>query len=81
MKITSEKRNTIHPFELKDGEMAIITEWIFNQSYLGEIVQRFGEDLIVIGKPSKHSYLNFFNNKKITNQQVRVLTVGTQIEI
>lgn len=73
-------KNTIEKFirmgELEDGQIAIIVEEA--NSHKGEIVQRYGEHCVNIGK--RHgcgwSYINSGNNIL-----VRVLTTGELIEI
>lgn len=68
--------------EMKDGDIAIITEWVFGDS-VGKIVQRFQDFLIVLGQSSVKGYGRLFiNPSQIDNRcYVRILPKGTQLEI
>ena len=67
----------VHPSEMKDGQIGVIVEWA-GSCYLGEVVQRYGDELIVLNKPEGQAWgtLNVANNCK-----VRILPNGTTLEI
>lgn len=79
MKIKEEKPNTIQAYDLEDGQIAIITEWD-GDYYLGRIVQRYKDILIVLGKDSGKSFTTALI-KPNENLRVRVLESGTLLEI
>lgn len=62
--------------ELKDGQIAIIVAE--NNGHKGEIVQRYGEHCVNIGKPHGQGWSYLVDNNTIL---VRVLTTGELIEI
>ena len=72
-------RNTSEEFirmgELEDGQIAIIVAE--NNGHRGEIVQRYGEHCVNIGKPHGHGWSYIGDNTIL----VRVLTTGELIEI
>jgi hypothetical protein len=84
MKILKEPIQEIPVKDLKDGEIAIITEWSASE-YVGRIVQRYGEHLVALGSSRGSSWPEFFNEdfsiRPLDNLKVRVLPKGTQIEL
>ena len=69
-------------FDLKDGEIAIITKWHGEIQHLNEIVQRYKNSLIAIGKGSGNSWSNIFNSTLPDGlYKVKVLPVGTEFII
>ncbi len=64
-----------------DGDVAIITSWSVEQ-YIGTIVQRYGDVLMSLGKPSSRSWHEIL---KSANSQldcrVRILQPGTELVI
>lgn len=73
-------RNTSEEFirmgELKDGQIAIIVAE--NNGHKGEIVQRYGEHCVSIGRTHGHGWSYVGDGNTIL---VRVLTTGELIEI
>jgi hypothetical protein len=73
-------RNTSEEFirmgELLDGQIAIIVAE--NNGHKGEIVQRYGEHCVNIGKPHGQGWSYVGNGNTIL---VRVLTTGELIEV
>jgi hypothetical protein len=84
MRILKETLQEIPIKDLKDGEIAIITEWSI-PFYVGLIVQRYDVHLITLGSHSCKGWTEFFTRDFSTGQfdncKVRVLPKGTQIEI
>jgi hypothetical protein len=74
LKNTSEE--FIRMGELKDGQIAIIVAE--NNGHKGEIVQRYGEHCVNIGKPQGKGWRYVGDGNTIL---VRVLTTGELIEI
>lgn len=72
--IGNERNNRVLAKDLKDGQIAIITE---SCPYNGRIVQRFGDDMITIGLPSGHHWTQIGNN----TLEVRILEDGELIKI
>ena len=64
---------------MEDGQVGIITKWSIG-SYEGDIVQRYGNDLICIGKPIGNSWSNLFGEEHL-GCMVEILEKGTQIEL
>ena len=58
---------------LEDGQIAVV----IGSEYCGEIVQRYGNNCIVIGKGYGHGWTNCFEN----SIKVRVLNNGETIKI
>ena len=59
--------------ELEDGQIAVMV----NNAYAGKIVQRYGDNLVVIGKKTEHGWSDC-NGNTLT---VRVLDDGELIEV
>jgi len=85
MKIINDKNAGVPVGQMKDGDVAIITKWSGTYSYTGVIVQRYGDYLVSLGKPSGDGWGAFFQSTSsmLNNGQcmVQILPVGTQIEI
>lgn len=71
LKLKEEYPNTIMAKDLKDGQLAVITETYSN--YNGRIVQKYGDDLVAIGLPTGNGWSNGANVVTLT---VRVLEDG-----
>jgi hypothetical protein len=84
MKILKEPIQEIPVKDLKDGEIAIITQWSVLH-YIGLIVQRYSVDLVTLGSASSEGWTNLFSRDFSTGIfaecKVRVLPKGTQIEL
>lgn len=83
MKIIEEKPTDQPVMQLKDGQIAIITQWNGSQSYIGRIVQRYDLSLVVLGAPYNESWIRFFSGSisGVENLRVRVLPPGTKLEL
>lgn len=84
MKIISEKANEQSVFDMKDGDIAIITKWN-TENHEGKIVQRFQNNLVTLNKHSGESWSSFFNlivkDREILEMRIRILRKGTVIEL
>jgi hypothetical protein len=84
MRILKETLQEIPIKDLKDGEIAVVTQWSVPH-YIGLIVQRYDVHLITLGSASSKGWTEFFIKDFSTGQfyncKVRVLPKGTQIEI
>lgn len=80
--LSNQPNNYIHVLAMRDGQIAIIRQWIAN-SYIGDIVQRVGNQLIVIGKPWGNSFPDIFNVKQcnLPNCLVQTLSDGATLTI
>ncbi len=86
MKLISETTTTIPVGQMQDGEIAIVTKWSNCDGYIGDIVQRYADYLLVVGKPSGKGWGRMFNDPSkafMDNGEcmVRILPKGTVIEI
>ena len=70
--------NTIQVSELKDGQIAIITNWSPSH-HIGEVVQNVNDSLIVIGRDIDESFPDVIHSKPTDTPKltVRVLNPGT----
>ena len=71
--VKSEKNSEVQMRDLKDGQVAIITD----NTYNGRIVQRYQNYCVAIGMPEGSS----FSNVKVNTLTVRILESGELIEI
>jgi len=79
VELTNKTDNTIPVMELKDGQIAVITEWgNDNHEYDGQIVQRWNDNLIQIGEDSGESWTSLPNSDDC---RVRVLEDGETLVI
>lgn len=81
MKIVSQKDLDIPADDMKDGQIAVITEWKCSPEYIGRIVQRYGFILITLGKDAGQAFPSFFKDCRDEAYRVRILGPGTVIEI
>jgi hypothetical protein len=83
MKVINAKNMEMPVYDMKDGQIAIITRWGNTTSYVGRIVQRYHEHLVTLGKESGSSWENYFMCKNGSNASymVKILERGTQLEI
>ena len=72
------KDNSIPVSELKDGQIAVITEWSNGEDYIGLIIQKFMCSLITIGKNHSGGWDKTPTSKDC---RVRVLEEGTELII
>ena len=80
--VVSEGNNDIHLTEMKDGQLAMITSWTYNQA-IGNIVHRYGNILVRIGKPSGSAWTSIDQITRDKNPlcRVRILPVGTTLRL
>lgn len=67
--LTKNKPDT-HVFDLKDGQVAVITKW--GCGYEGRVIQRYGNHLIVLGKPNGDGWDNIFGKPRESAKDCRV---------
>lgn len=74
-------------YNLLDGQIAVITRWSVNR-YIGRIVQRYGNNLVSLGRPVAKSWPGFFNEgNPVTRDTLgytfrcKVLEPGTELVI
>ena len=84
MKIKLEKTTDVPVGHMKDGDIAVITKWR-QTSYEGDVVQRFEDYLISVGKPSSQGWGKLFKSYHTLlhdgSCMVRILPKGTVLEI
>lgn len=80
MKLVKDNDNSVSVLDMKDGDIAIITEWVHG-SHIGDIVQRYKYDLVCLGKGSEYSWPNLFNSREDGLSKVEILPKGTRLEI
>ena len=52
LELIEETPILLTPYEMRDGELGIIRKWAFDeQLYVGAIVQRYRDTLLIIGRP------------------------------
>lgn len=73
--------NEINVSDMKDGEIGVITSWP-HEGYVGRVVQRYGNNLLTVGKGWENCFRNHFsNNKKDPEAKVSVFTKGEHITL
>ena len=73
----------IHVSEMSDGDIAEIIHWSNTpRVHTGQIVQRYGDALVVLGQPSKNSFSDLFCGGGPFDERCRVelLRDGNSIE-
>jgi len=78
LKLKNEKLKSVVVQEMRDGDIAIITEWNVS-AYIGQIVQRYRDDLIILGKSYVHSWTDAFVDAYWDNCKVRILEDGEEL--
>ena len=81
VKLTNQIAEDISVFEMKDGQIAVITNWGDIPEYTGRIVQRYGNNLITIGMDCGRTWPGCFNEKPDNAYRVRLLKLGETITI
>jgi hypothetical protein len=66
--------------EMKDGQIGVIHEHNC-PDYLGRIVQRYKNILIVIGESSGHAFTSLLGSSAAEGVKIRLLEAGDTIEI
>lgn len=81
LKLKNKKPKDISVHDMKDGEIAVITLWPC-RSYIGDIVQRLGKELILLGKGRESSWPDVFeDNRRWEDYRVRVLEKGEELVV
>lgn len=66
--------------DMKDGEVAEVIYWFNDEVGTGEVIQRYKNSLIVIGKHSDECYPILFDGcKELDLAKVQVLNSGAEI--
>lgn len=79
--LNHQPNNYIHVLGMRDGQIGVIRRWADNV-HIGEIVQRYGDTLIVIGKGWSDSWVDIFKtNKPLCNCHVEILPNETTLTI
>ena len=81
VKLTNQNAVDISVYEMKDGQIAVITNWEYIPEYVGRIVQRYGNSLISIGMDCGKTWPGCFNEKPDNAYRVRLLKPGETITI
>lgn len=76
LRLAKKENSSIPVKEMKDGDIAVITNWGVN-NYVGRIVQRYKNYLLTLGAGSGFGWGEYFiNNKNSHSNRVRLLEVG-----
>ena len=77
LRLVGEKSQSVCVSEMKDGDIAIITMWTTG-FYIGRIVQRYGDYLLVIGAEAGLGWGKYFKISISYRDvcQVRILKKG-----
>lgn len=81
VKLTNQIVEDISVYEMKDGQIAVITNWGGSPYYNGEVIQRYGNSLITIGMDCGKAWPEFINEKPDSRFRVRLLQPGEAITI
>jgi len=72
-----EESEGIRVDKMKDGDIGVITAWGCNKSYLGQVVQRYRDTLIVIGTAEQHNW-NIYDTP---DYRVKLLKKGDKLVV
>jgi len=84
VKLKNARLPGIPSHNMKDGEIAIITEWSVHKKYVGSIVTRFGKSLVRIGHPECEAWPLWFDINTTglrADCRVELLPSGTELVI
>lgn len=81
VKLTNQVIEDISVFEMKDGQIAVITNWGGSPYYNGKVIQRYGNSLITIGMDCRNGWPMFYNGLPDSAHRVRLLQPGEAITI
>lgn len=79
LKLVNNKVNDISVTGMRDGDLAVITEWVGNKKHgcVGAIVQRYKDILIAVGQTSGKSWTLILSLDSTDNDcRVRLLEKG-----
>ena len=76
LKLSKENRKIVMAKDLKDGQLAIITEDV--SDYKGRIIQKHGDSIIAIGVPYGYSWSGGANRLSL---EVRILEEGETLTV
>jgi hypothetical protein len=74
-----DTNKVIKASEMRDGQIGVIHEHA--ASYVGRIVQRYNNILIVIGEDSGHAFPSLLGSSAAEGVKIRLLEAGDTIEI
>jgi hypothetical protein len=85
VRVVSTDNGSIRVLSMKDGEIAIITQWT-HKEYEGTIVQRYQDGLVALGKPKLQSWPVLFIGTEtlpttLDGCKVKILPPGTIITL
>jgi len=66
---------------MEDGQVGIVTKWVDFTPMVGQIVQRYGNKIIVIGKHSGKTYTNILSSSSSSNLDGYTVTIITEINV
>lgn len=69
------KQNVVSVSDMKDGDIGVMTD-IGIDYYSGRIIQRYEDDLIVVGEHSDRSLKDFFKQKNNPDRKTRLFNDG-----
>ena len=81
VKLTNQIVEDISVFEMKDGQIAVITNWGGSSYYNGKVIQRYGSSLITIGMDCRNGWPMLYNGLPDSAYRVRLLKPGEAITI
>lgn len=81
--LKNKDNNSVCLDVMKDGDVAIIVKWGSVTAYLGKIVQRYENKLVVIGEDSGHSFDTVLTSKFANDEDyvVRILQRGEELVV
>lgn len=80
VELSGKEVSDVHASAMRDGQIAVITRWDFDK-YIGRIVQRFGNDLIVIGLDKGNAWSGLMCVPIPAPCRVRILADGETLTI
>ena len=81
VELNNKDSRLINVHELKDGQIAEITNYPQNGKYENAIVQRYGNILICVGRNEGHSFTTLLTASPPINCKIRVLKEGEMLTI
>ena len=83
VRVLSMPKYSVHVTDMRDGDIAVITEWTGTNEYVGIVVQRHGNDLITVGGGLYQRWTGVFTGHLNPGGQymVEILPSGTTLEI